>query len=321
MSQSSFDRRAPSARPSAASADIIPEELRRYDEHLRDVRGLSEGTRCQRVRVVGRLLRQKFSGRPIDLVRLHPEDVRRFLASQVDAHRSRSNASLLVTATALRSYLRYRSTCGDAVGALSAVISSPVQWRLASLPRALKPDEVERLLNSFTSDLRWPKRGYAIVRCALDMGLRAGEIAHLMIRDIDWRAGTVTLRGTKSLRQDILPLPMQTGQALADYLQHERPLSSSAAIFVRRHGGCDQPITSPAIQKVIKRACLRVGLSHFSAHALRHTLACRLVESGSSLKEVADVLRHRSLETTRIYAKLDTPKLLAVALSWPGSQS
>jgi integrase len=189
------------------------------------------------------------------------------------------------------------------------------------LPRALKSGEVECLLSAFTAHLRWPKRGYAIVRCALDLGLRCGEIAHLMISDIDWRAGTVTLRGTKSLRQDILPLPMETGQALADYLQQERPATSHPAIFVRQKEGLDQPITSTAISKLIQRAGHRVGLMHFSAHALRHTLACRLVENGSSLKEVADVLRHRSLETTRIYAKLDTPKLSTVPLLWPGSRS
>jgi site-specific recombinase XerD len=142
-----------------------------------------------------------------------------------------------------------------------------------------------------------------------------------MISDIDWRAGTVTLRGTKSLRQDVLPLSMETGQALADYLQHERPATRHPAIFVRQKEGLDQPITSAAIQKVILHACRRAGLMHSSAHALRHTLACRLVENGSSLKEVADVLRHRSLETTRIYAKLDTPKLSTVPLPWPGSES
>jgi integrase len=265
------------------------------------------------------LLRQNFATRAFDISELHPAELRRFLAQQLDAHPSRSSAS--VVATALRSYLRYRSTCGDSVGALSAVISAPVHWRLASLPRALRPEEVERLLNSFTPERRWPKRGYAIVRCAADMGLRCGEIASLMLSDIDWRAGTVTLRSTKSRRQDILPLPMETGQALADYLQHERPPSSNPVLFIRRCGASDQAITSMAIQKLIKRAGRRVGLTHFSAHALRHTLACRLVESGSSLKEVADVLRHRSLETTRIYAKLDTPKLAAVALPWPGSRS
>lgn len=303
----------------AASTDQLTDELCRYDDHLRDVRGLAAGTRQDRIRIAGLLLRQKFADRTVDIAKLHPDDVRRFLASQLDAHRTHSNASLL--ASALRSYFRYRTTCGDQVAALTAVISSPAHWRLAALPRALKPDEVERLLNSFTSVRRWPKRGYAIVRCALDMGLRSCEIAHLMISDIDWRSGTVTLRCTKSLRQDILPLPMETGQALADYLQHERPTTSHPAIFVRHNGDHDQPITPSAVQKIIKWACRRAGLMHYSAHSFRHTLACRLVENGSSLKEVADVLRHRSLNTTLIYAKLDTPKLSVVPLPWPGSGS
>jgi integrase len=224
-------------------------------------------------------------------------------------------------AATLRSYLRYRTICGDQPGKLSIVILNPVHWKLASLPRALKPEEVIRLLDAVAGTRRWPKRSYAMVRLALDMGLRSGEIAHLMIRDVDWRAGTVTLRGTKSLRQDVMPLPMACGQALADYLQHERPATSHPAVFVRKVAGRDQPVTSTAVRNVIKRACRRGGLLHSSAHALRHTLACRLVENGSSLKEVADLLRHRSLNTTLIYAKLDTPKLSAVALPWPGSPS
>ena len=309
-------RAASGTRQSSATTDHIALELNRYDEHLRDVRGLAAGTRQDRIRVAGWLLRQKFKGRAIDIAKLRPDDIRQFLASQLDAHRTASNASRL--AAALRSYLRYRTTCGDHVVELTAVISNPVHWRLASLPRALKANEVTRLLESFVAVRRSPKRGYAIVRCALDMGLRSCEIAHLMISDIDWRSGTVMLRGTKSLRQDILPLPMETGQALADYLQHERPHTSNPAVFVRCLGRRDQLITSTAIQKVIKRACLRIGLMNFSAHSLRHTLACRLVENGSSLKEVADVLRHRSLNATLIYAKLDTPKLAAVALPWPG---
>lgn len=319
MNHTSLHRAARSTQPLSAFSSDVAEELRRFDEHLRDVRGLATGTRHQRALIVRRLLQRKFADRPIDIARLRPEDIRRFLADQLDVRRTPSNASKL--ASALRSYFRYRTTCGDQVGELTAVITNPVHWKLASLPRALKPDEAERLLQSFKTVWRWPKRGYAIVRCALDMGLRAGEIARLMISDVDWHAGTVTLRGTKSLRQDTLPLPMETGQALADYLQHERPHTGNPAIFLRCQGGRDLPTTSMAIQKLIKRAGRRIGLVHFSAHALRHTLACRLVENGSSLKEVADVLRHRSLETTRIYAKLDTPKLSAVPLPWPGSGS
>ena len=140
MNHTTLHRAAPNARPSTASTELISEELRRYDEHLRDVRGLAAGTRRDRIRVAGWLLRQKFEGRAVDITKLRPDDVRRFLASQLDAHRTPSNASRL--ASALRSYFRYRNTRGDRVGALTAVISPPVHWKLASLPRALKPDEV-----------------------------------------------------------------------------------------------------------------------------------------------------------------------------------
>jgi site-specific recombinase XerC len=318
MNQTTPSRSAKLSRSSAETTDPIADELRRYDHHLRDIRGLAAGTSRDRCRIVAQLLRKKFAGGVINMAKLRPVDVRLFIARQLEDSHSHSVASQL--ASALRSYLRYRTICGDSVAGLIAVISSPVQWKLASLPRALKPDEVQRLLCAFPNG-HWPRRGYAIVRCALDMGLRAGEIANLLIGDIDWREGTVTLKGTKSRRQDILPLPMATGQALADYLQHERPATPSPAIFVRRRDSRDIPITTDAVQKVIRHACRRVGLPDSGSHVLRHTLACRLVESGSSLKEVADVLRHRSLETTRIYAKLDTPNLTGVALPWPGSES
>jgi len=307
------------ARTPASFSASVADELQRYDTHLRDVRGLATGTRKGRQRVVGLLLQEKFKGRAIEIGKLRPDDIRQFLAVQSGTGCSASHTSHL--AATLRSYLRYRATCGDQVGHLTSAILNPVHWKLASLPRALKPEEVGRLLDTITGARRWPKRSYAIVRCALDMGLRCGEIAHLMLNDIDWRTGTVTLRGTKSRRQDVLPLPMETGQALADYLQHERPAVNHPAIFVRQIAGQVHPITSAAIQKVIKRACRRIGLLHSSAHVLRHTVASRLVENGSSLKEVADLLRHRSLNTTLIYAKLDTPRLAAVALPWPGSES
>lgn len=306
-------------RDDAASTDHIEEELRRYDAYLRDLRGLSPGSRRHALRVAGRLLRQKFGDGVVDIAQLRPADVRQFLAEQLDARRTPSNAATL--ASGLRSYLRYRRACGDSVDAVTAVISSPAHWRLATLPHALTAEEVEQFLSSFRLARRWPKRGYAIARCALDLGLRAGEIARLTISDIDWHSGTLTLRGTKSFRQDILPLPVETGESIADYLRHERPPTTSSAIFVRHLAPRDQPSTSDAIQKVITNAFRRSGLPHSGSHALRHTLACRLVEHGSPLKEVADLLRHRSLNTTLIYAKLDTPMLSTVPLPWPGSES
>lgn len=319
MTKSTTSGDAPTSPEASTYSAYITEELRRYDAHLRDVRGLAAGTRKSRLRIIGWLLEGKFKRRQIVFAQIRPDDVRQFLARRLAKQQSASYASH--HAAALRSYLRYRATCGDQVGELTAVIANPVHWRLATLPRALSVVDADRLLDAAAAARKMPKRAYALVRLALDLGLRSGEIAHLNLNDIDWQVGTLMLRGTKSLRQDVVPLPEETGKALADYLQRERPVIRHPAVFVRQVSGRNLPITSWAIQKVIKRTCHRIGLPDVSAHALRHTVACRLVERGSSLKEVADLLRHRSLNSTLIYAKLDTPKLAAVALPWPGSAS
>ena len=302
--------------PPSPTGDIA-DELGRYDEHMDKARGLSEGTRSGRLRIVQRLLLDKFANRALVIDQLQPSDVRQFISQQLELVSTTSNAKTL--ASALRDYLRYRTTCGDHMTGLLGVISSPANWGMASLPRALKPDEIHRLLASFNASLPSPKRGYAIVRCALDIGLRAKEIAKLQLTDIDWRAGTVTLNYTKARRQDTLPLPVVTGQALADYVRFERPKTTNPAVFVRILAPRDQPISVNLIHRVIRDAYHRIGLTHGRTHALRHTLACNLVNQGSSLKEVADVLRHRSVNTSLIYAKLDNSKLAAVALPWPGS--
>ena len=319
MAQTTMSGDASNAPEASTYSAYITEELCRYDEHLRDVRGLAASTRKQRLRIIGWLLEGKFKHRAIVFAQMRPDDVRQFLARRLAKQQSAAYASH--HATALRSYLRYRATCGDPVGKLAAIITNPVHWRLATLPKALNVEEADRLLDSAAEARKTPKRAYAIVRLALDLGLRSGEIANLNLDDVDWRSGTLILRGTKSQRQDVVPLPEQTGKALADYIEHERSAIRHPAIFVRQIAGRTTPITSCAVQKVIKCACRRIGLPDASAHALRHTVACRLVERGSSLKEVADLLRHRSLNSTLIYAKLDTPKLAAVALPWPGSMA
>ncbi len=295
----------------------IADELHRYDEHMLKARGLSSGTRHGQLHVIEKLLLYKFANRPVVIGELCPDDVRHFISSQLQLKNTASNASTLTSA--LRAYLRYRATCGDQVHGLLGVILSPAHWGHASLPRALKPIEVERLLASFTPSLSSHRRGYAIVRCALDMGLRSSEIANLQLADIDWDAGTITLKRTKSLRQDILPLPELTGQALAEYVKQERPMTTSTAVFVRCRARRDLPLGVNTVRYVIRDAYQRIGLTHGRSHALRHTLACQLIDHGSSLKEVADVLRHRSLNTSLIYAKLDATRLGAVALPWPGS--
>jgi len=194
---------------------------------------------------------------------------------------------------------------------------------MAKLPRVLSLDEVERLLSSFTPELSSPRRGLAMVRCALDIGLRASEIARLKLSDFNWQAATITLRQTKSIREDIMPLPETTGRAIADYIQFERNSTTSQALFVRNIAPYDLPISRHAVSRVVHNAYQRIGLTHLGlgTHALRHTLANRLLEHGSSLKEVADILRHKSLDTTLIYTKIDSRRLRYIALPWPGSKS
>jgi integrase len=200
-------------------------------------------------------------------------------------------------------------------------VSAPANWRLATLPKALTAQEVEQLEASFGRAGRSMRRADAIVRCALDLGLRSGEVARIKLDDIDWRAGTITLRHTKGLRDDVMPLPATTGEAIAAYLKNERPQTSNRAVFVRYIAPRDEPVGPDLVRKTIRQAYARAGLPYTQSHLLRHTMASRLLAGGSSLKEVADVLRHRALSTTQIYAKLDSRKLVEVALPWPGSSS
>lgn len=296
----------------------VAEELCRYDAHMRDARGLAAGTREGRLSIVGQLLLWKFSGRAFTVGELQAEDLRSFIAQELTRVNTVSHATAL--ASALRAYLRYRSTCGDdVVHTLLGVIASPARWALATLPRALTPQEVQRLMTQCEQTRSSPRRLLAMVRLALDLGLRGGEIARLELCDIDWRSGTLTLKRTKSVRQDMLPLPAATGEALAEYLRHERPTSTMSTVFVRRHAPHDQPVGVDVVRDAIGNALRRAGIPHGRSHSLRHTLACRLVNSGGSIKEVADVLRHRSLNTSLIYAKLDQQRLAEVALPWFGS--
>ncbi len=301
----------------ATPSTPLDEEVGRFDEHLRNVRGLAVDTRRNYLRIVRSLLDARFGDAEIAFSALQPADVRRFVADQLERKATHSNASVITTA--LRAYFRYRAVCGDDIRALESVVSSPAHWSLASLPKSLTADEVDRLLDAFPPELPSRRRAYAMVRCALDMGLRTSEIANLALSDIDWGSGTVTLRGTKSRREDVLPLPVPTGQAIADYLRYERPRTSNQVVFVRRLAPHDEPIGPDAVRRLIRDAYKRIGLKHARVHALRHTLARQLLEHGSSLKEVADILRHRSPDTSLIYAKLDSRALSSVALPWPGS--
>jgi integrase len=302
-----------------ARATPADEELIRYDEYMDHVRGLAPKTRSGALRIVGRLLASRFGDGPIDIATIKPDHVRRFFEQQAKLYSTPVNAGAVVAN--LRSYFRYRASLGDQMHGLIGVLSYPANWQLSSLPKTLTAEEVEQLIDSLGQAGRSMRRADAIVRCVLDLGLRSGEVARIGLDDIDWRAGTLTLRHTKGRRVDVLPLPVATGKAIAAYLKHERPKTSNRAVFVRHVAPRDVPVGPDLVRKTIRQAFARAGLPYTRSHLLRHTMANRLLAAGSSLKEVADVLRHRSLNTTMIYAKLDSRRLSEVALPWPGSAS
>jgi site-specific recombinase XerD len=309
-------RAAGAITPRPLDTTEVGQELRRYDQYMEQVRGLAPKTREGALRIVEALLRKHFGEDAIRFEVITPERVRRFFA--VLAKNYKTPSSLGVVVSSLRGYFRWRATLGDRTHALVGALAYPANWQLASLPKSLAPAEVEQLEAALGQSGQSMLRADAIVRCALDLGLRSGEVARLNLDDIDWDAGTITLRRTKGRREDVMPLPEATGQAIAAYLRNERPKTRHRMVFARHITPRERPIGPDLVRKTIRQAYARAGLPYTRSHLLRHTMASRLLAGGASLKEVADVLRHRSLNTTLIYAKLDSGRLVEVALPWPG---
>ena len=233
------------------------------------MRGLAPKTRDMALRIVGRLLTARFGDGAIDIAAIKAEHVRRFFARQAELYSKPANVGSVVAS--LRGYFRYCASLDDLVHGLVGAVSYPANWSLSSLPKTLTAEEVEQLVGSLGQLGRSMRRADAIVRCALDLGLRSGEVDRLGLRDIDSRAGTIALRRTKGRREDVLPLPATTGEAIAAYLKHERPKTANRAVFARHVAPRDEPVGPDLVRKTIRRACARAGLPYTRSYLLRHT--------------------------------------------------
>ena len=296
----------------------VDSELREYCDYANEVCGLAPATLVSRRQWIGRFLAHEFPKGRLDVSQLAPKRIREFFTSQCQGYRP---GTAHVVATAIRSYLRFRALRhADPVESLLAAVPSAACWRLAALPEYLEADELTSLTAAFDRNQPQHQRDYAIIRCLIDLGLRSCEVAALHLDDIDWKNGTLTVRAGKSQRSDVLPLPSITGQAIAEYLHNARPATESRAVFVRHRAPLQLPVNASVIRSVVRQAATRSGLADrlHGPHRLRHSAATRMLRGGATLKEIADVLRHRSLDTTAIYAKVDVPRLAAIAQPWPG---
>jgi site-specific recombinase XerD len=301
-------------------SNAIAQELSRLDTYLDEVCGRALATREGCLRHVRDFLVYQFGSGCIDLNRVHPIHVLRFV---VERSQGRAPATAGTIASSIRTYLRFRLFGGDHTEPLIAAVPKVAAWPLQRVPKGLTEDQLTQFLNAFDRRTASGRRGYAMARLLADLGLRLGEVVRLQLDDLNWHEGTLRIRGAKGKRVDVLPLPEQTGQALVDYLRFGRPKTTSRALFVRHRAPLDQPISPAVVQSAVKLAYARCGWpsTSMSTHLLRHTVASRMLRGGASLKDIADVLRHRSLDTTMIYATVDFNRLAAVITPWPGGRS
>ena len=244
-------------------------------------------------------------------------DAGRVTAFMVDYSQGRNTWSAKAMVTSLRAFLRFAHATGRTAVPLAGAVPAVASWRLAVLPRGVKAAEIAMLLAGCDRETAVGLRDYAVLSLLARLGLRGAEAAGLQFGDIDWRAGEITVTG-KGSRAERLPLPAAAGEALAAWLTDGRPQCGSRAVFVTVRRPYRQ-LTPDAVRQVMGRACDHAGLERRGAHRLRHALATEMLRAGASLPEVGQVLRHRSLLSTSVYAKVDQGALRPLARPWPGA--
>ena len=288
----------------------------RYQQHLRSDKGLAPGTCAHHAREVQEFLIAQWKQADGDLVlaRLGSEKILQYVVRQ----RSRCQpVSLQQLASALRSFLRFLALSGQCpAGLIHAVPKIQAGPRVAS-PHYLSEAQLQTLLASLDPQTPGGARDQAVVCCLAKLGLRAGEVAHLSLEDLDWRQGTLRLTQTKGRQERWLPLLPAVGQPMAHYLQRARPAVGHRRVFVRLPGGA--PLSSDQVSGLTAAALRRAGLvfPRLGAHLLRRTFATHLTQKGASVKAVADLLGHRHLSCTQLYAHVNRPMLQEVAQPWP----
>jgi integrase/recombinase XerD len=296
--------------------------LASYLEHLSDVRGLQPKTCEGRVLAARRILdwqRQNLPGAPLSaLMAKHVLIMTHALLS-----RCRSDSARSSTTAYIRSFLRYLCWANLHDQDLAQFVPKTPCWRQAHLPPQLAWEDVQRAIDAIETTTPSGLRDRAMMLLLATTGMRSRELRELELGDIWWSSGELVLRHTKGHRDRIVPLLDTTGAALAEYVLHARPLTTDRRVFLSytppvrafRHSG--------TISRIVRVRLERAGIpiQRGGAHLLRHSLATRLIEQQRPIKEVADLLGHRNIDSTSVYVKVAVPQLADVALPFPGGAS
>jgi site-specific recombinase XerD len=291
----------------------VDELLDEYEQFLVKERGLQAATICYYRRYAQKFLSLRFDLTCRGLSSLSANDITTFILHESQTS-SVGTTKLLVTV--LRSLLRFLHLRGDLQNDLVGAVPAVAGWRQAGLPKFISTREIRQLLNSCDRRSHVGRRDFAILLLLARLGLRSCEVAALELEDIDWRAGELDLHG-KGHTDVRLPLPSDVGEAMAGYLQRGRPPSTSRSFFLTSRAPYRR-LSGSRVTSIVSDAAARAGLPRIGAHRLRHTAATQMLRHGASLTDIALVLRHRSVDTTAIYAKVDHSTLRELAQSWPG---
>jgi site-specific recombinase XerD len=303
----------PSASPAQPStrAEMLGERFRGY---LTVERGLAESTAIGYVDAVKPFL-AGLDEDGLDLGELTAARVTAFVVARCPGQ---SRGAAKMTVTALRSLLGFLHVEGLIAGSLVGAVPSAASWRLSGLPRFLEDDQAQALLESCDPQTATGRRDLAILTLLMRLGLRAGEVAGLRLEDLDWRAGDLVVVG-KGRRSERLPLPVDVGEAITEYLRDGRPDSAlDRTVFIRIKAP-HRRLTTGGVTQVVVAAGRRAGLGQIYAHRLRHTAATSMLRAGAPLHEIGQVLRHREALSTAIYAKVDRAALSSLSRPWPGA--
>ena len=289
---------------------------RDYKEFLLKKRGLALSSTDRYLEVARRFLSFRSSTRQKPWHRLDAKGVTDFVLHD-SSGRGRRSAQLMTAVR--RSFLRFLFQEGKINTNLAGAVPTVAGGPRSELPTFLEANQVRKLLRGCDRRGKMGKRDYAILLILTRLGLRAGEVAALVLEDIDWCGGYICVRG-KGSRVDRLPLVEAVGQALADYLRKGRPLCSSRRVFIKSVGLPEGFSGSGSVSGVVRRTLRRAGLHapHQGAHLLRHSLATNMLQGGATLAEISQVLRHQHIHTTELYAKIDFRSLSALTQPWPG---
>ena len=294
----------------------LDELIETFKEHLRRTRGTDLGERRKHARYVRLFIEYVGEEDFVDVTVFSAVDVIGFIESLMSRYKP---TTIRHVSTALRSFFRFLRVEGLRDDRLDAAVPGVVHRRLAGLPRHLDSRQLERFIDGLDRSTPCARRDRAMILCIARLGLRASEVVRICLEDIDWRAAVLRVPTRKTGRGALLPLVTDVGKAVAEYIEAGRPPTRSRCVFVLHHLRVGEPARQQTVSDAIRAALDRAGVEApiRGPNLLRHTLATRLVRSGASLKEIADLLGHRCLETTQIYAKLDLESLREVAQPWP----